>query len=376
MIWEIGRRYRGADPLEHLWHARHGEDEAAHHDDGQDGERHRGQHGHRLGPGDRRDEDAEADARYRVDKHHRQHEEERALDRHAEPEASHREDKDPGRESDRRIGQDLAQDHLPRPDGTHQDLLHRARLLFPHYRDACEKSADEDEDDGYEARDEEVGGAHVGVVEDARAHREEEPAAPGERGALGGHDLAEVIVDELGGVRVAGVYDELDLGPTPGNQPYRVIGGYDQDAARRPGFEEVLDAVERQVPRPDPEEVRRGQTLREGAAFRRPRLVDDRRIDAFHVEGYRVAVEEEHEQRHQQHHDEALRVAQDVGDLLAEDRQEDAVHPGSPSRSTFMKTSCMEAAPCSSLSLLGFPIAAIRPPFMMDTRPQYSASSM
>lgn len=105
--------------------------------------------------------------------------------------------------------------------------------------------------------------------------------------------------------------------------------------------------------------------------------IHDEEPDAADIGAQREAEEHYLRERQQQQDQQRLPVAQNVVELL-DDESAKCVHcdDSAGGRASWTKTSSMVSVANSSFSSCGVPSATIRPATMIDTRSQYSASSM
>ena len=147
--------------------------------------------------------------------------------RDVEPQDSHQGHQDDIPQTDEDKGDALAQHQLDTPDGSHQDLLQGADLLFPHHRQGREHQGKEQHHHGDDPGHHGVAGDQVGVepgpgLQAQRKARFSGPPRPLAFKAryqllLGiiPDGRTGVAANDEGGVGVGGVHDHLDLAAFP-----------------------------------------------------------------------------------------------------------------------------------------------------------------
>ncbi len=248
-----------------------------------------------------------------------------AVDRHPEDEAHEGEDEEELHEGEHQVGQELPQHHGERRGRGDHELLERPALALADDGVGREQRPREGEEDGDEARDQQVGAPRVGVEEEGRVRLEREVADPhlvahrGERAvegdAVGGpqglrRDRRVRAVDQHQEARRLPV--ELAAGEVGRDLDADRGAAGDDLAAQRGARRHVADDVE--VAGVD--EVGDQLAARRGAA-----LVEDHGRHVADV-GVDQAEEDELEDRH--HEGEAQRpaVAEHLDRLLLEDGAE------------------------------------------------------
>ena len=218
---------------------------------------------------------------------------------------------------------------FPRPDGERPDRLHRAVFVLPGDDERGQHRPDDHDDDRDDPRDDEIPALQVLVEPDP------DPPLDGRPDLLHplaveeiGEELPVVALDKAadvgagdpGEVRIAAVEQDLD-GGLPVRPEVGGPAGGDDHGQRRPAvIERLRDGPGVGELGGDPEIGGGAEAADEVAAQVRLVLIDDDRLDVFHVEAERVAEQQDEEQRDREGQIEAPEVPKQVVDLLAGDR--------------------------------------------------------
>ncbi len=187
-------------------------------------------HGLELVAGDGGKGDAHGEVGGDEDQRHGQQQDQAADHRHVEEEAGADEDQPHLDVADEDVGNDLADQHLERPRGHGEQVLHRAALALAGDRQGGDHDHGHREDDAEQAGDDVVLRDRFGVVEgvDAQVNRAVRPGQESER-------PLEVVLQRAveqqgqgaervaGGGRVGGVGLDEDGGPVAAQQVAREI---------------------------------------------------------------------------------------------------------------------------------------------------------
>ena len=209
----VGRGNEIAEDVEEFGHGLAGENITGEENAGKDGEK---SELHRMGlrRGLAGNENPKGEGDEEVRKREEGQEQDAAMDGHEEKETHGEKQHAEFEETDGQIGKELAKKESHWTYGGDEELFQRAAFFFANDGECGEEGSDVEEQDGDQAREEEIGGAGIGVEEDFRAHFDREDG-----GVIGEHATERLIeadgggdVDGLpsnGGVRAIDKHEDL-----------------------------------------------------------------------------------------------------------------------------------------------------------------------
>ncbi len=325
----VGCRDRIGDDLEGLRHVDDRKDEVRQQERREVGDQDGHLVRHHLGLRHRRDEEAERQRDQDVERGGEDHQIEARLHHDAKENLSHEDGDQDVDQGDQEVGNRLAHEEFPRPDGERPDRFHRAVFVLPGDDKRGQHRPDDHDDDRDDSRDDEVPAFQVLVKPDP------DPPLDGRSDLLHplpveeiGEELPVVALDEAadvgagdsGEVRIAPIEQDLD-GGLPVRPEVGGPAGGDNHGQRRPAVvERLCDGPGVGEPGRNPEVGGGAEAADEVAAHVRLFLIDDDRLDVFHVEAERIAEQEDEEQRDGECKIKASEVPKQVVDLLAGDR--------------------------------------------------------
>ena len=165
---EVARGHQVRDGAQHGRHGADGEDEARQEHRGEQRRQQAELERDRLRVGDGGDQQAEAQRAQQIQQGGHEKIQVGAAHHHVEQHARGQEDDRRGQQRDHQVGRGLAQDQLGGAHGRHADLLHGAALLLAHHRHRGGEDRGQHQQEADQAGHQELGGAQLRVVEDAR----------------------------------------------------------------------------------------------------------------------------------------------------------------------------------------------------------------
>ena len=236
-------------------------------------------------------------------------------------------------QADDEIGQELAGHQLHRGDRRGDQQLHGAALPLARDGERGELRADERHDQRDDAGDDEVPAVQVLVVPDPGL------SDGGDDGLRLTHALGPLELDiagigadhrlgvaerDVGGVGVGGVEDRLHRGGVGGGEVFREVLRDDDRHVAAARVDGAGDAGVVALGLDDGEIVRSLERLEQRLALLAALAVEGADRHVLDVEVDAVAEQHHLHERHQEHHHEAARVAQDLQHLLPGDRLDPA----------------------------------------------------
>ncbi len=287
------------------------------------------------------------------------------------------------------IRKNFSDDDLPRPKRRYEQNLECATLLLARERDRRHERGDEREHERDEAGHEEIGALQRRVeAHPARQRYEHGRLRPFHQLALEVRQRgAHVALHRRPAVRVRRVGDEQHRRAIAACESIGERGREHHGDVRRSPLEQAVQRAGARRHAHDPESRRGLEPATESQRQLVGGGIDDRDAQIAHVGAQREAEQDHLQQRHEQQDGQRLPVAEDVVELLPHEGAQGArrargaaprarAHAALSGRASRTNTSSIVRWPKLDLSSAGVPSAAMRPSTMIETRSQYSASSM